>query len=330
MTMQTVYIKKAERPKLGAVFFVLLLFFCLALMLRRADIAAECMREGLALSARTVVPSLFPFMVLSELLVASGAGELLAAPLSRPLGKLLGLSRAGCCAVMLGLLCGFPVGARCAILSYEKGAMERNECERVLACSSIPSSAFLISTIGATLWQNVKFGVLLYVSVIFSALFSGFLLYVTQKRRKKQPTPKLPSPPVTIRFGAEMLPSAVKNATMNTLFICAYVVFFSTLAGAVRVVLERFGMNETTHAILAVFLELSGGVSAAATLFDLQFAKILTGAAVGWSGLSIHCQMLSLCDGHNLSTRPYLKAKLLQAATCAAVIAIFGHLCPNG
>ena len=323
MTSRTVHIKKAEPPRLGALCLALLLFFSLALMLRRADIATDSMRKGLALCARAIVPSLFPFMVLSELLVATGAGEYLTVPLARPLGKLLGLSRAGCSAIVLGLLCGFPVGARCAILSREKGTMARAECERVLACSSIPSSAFLISTVGTTLWKNAKFGMFLYFCTVLAALLSGILLYVLQKRRKGEQT-KLVYPSATkVHFEASMLPSAVKNATVSTLLICAYVVFFSTLTGTVEVVLGRFAANEATHALLASLLELSGGISAAAGLANRRLAAILRGAAVGWSGLSIHCQMLSLCDGHDLSTRPYLAAKLMQMILCSAMMFLF-------
>lgn len=321
MTRQLWQTKKAERPKLGALCLSLLLFFSLALMLRRADVAANYMREGLTLCARAIVPSLFPFMVLSELLVTSGVGEWLSLPLERPLGKLLGLPRAGCCAVFLGLLCGFPIGARCAILAYEKGTLDQDECERTLACSSIPSSAFLISTVGTTLWKDAKFGMLLYISAIFSALLSGILLYVLQKRRHTKEWQQTISKPTKIHFEAGMFPTAMKNATVSTLLICAYVVFFSTLTGTVELVIGRFAVSEITHAILSTFLELSGGVSAAAGLASRQLAAILTGAAVGWSGLSIHCQMLSLCDGHNISTRPYLAAKLMQATACAGMMA---------
>lgn len=322
MTLQQAYTKKADRLKLGAICLGLLVFFSLAFMLRRADVAADCMRKGLSLCAHAVVPSLFPFMVLSELLAASGAGEWLSIPLERPLGKLLGLSRSGCCAVILGLVCGFPVGARCAIAAYEKQTIDRNECERVLACSSIPSSAFLISTIGTTLWGNVKFGIFLYITAIFSALLGGFLLYVMQKREKTNRQKKPKTAPSKIHFEAGMFPAAVKNATVSTLLICAYVVFFSTLTGTVELILGRFTASKMTHAILSILLELSGGVSATAELVNRQTAAILTGAAVGWSGLSIHCQMLSLCDGHDLSIRPYLKAKLVQAISCAAIMAL--------
>ncbi len=322
MTKHWAYTKKAEHPQWGSLCLVFLLLFSFFLLLRRADVATACMQDGLSLCARAVVPSLFPFMVLSELLVASGTGEWLSAPLSRPLGKLLGLSRAGCCALVLGLVCGFPTGAHSALVSYEKGSLTRAECERVLAASSVPSTAFLISTVGGALWKDTKFGVLLYVFAVFAALLCGFMLYVVQKRKTnevKKPV-SLPLPP--IQFDAEMLPRAIKNATVSTLLICAYVVFFSTLSGAVTLILERFGAKENTHAILSALLELSGGVGASASLANRRLAMILTGAAVGWSGLSIHCQMLSICDGHNISLRPYLAAKLVQAVVCALLMCV--------
>jgi sporulation integral membrane protein YlbJ len=323
MTRQPWQTKKAERPKLGGLCLSLLLFFSLALMLRRADVAANYMREGLTLCARAIVPSLFPFMVLSELLVTSGVGEWLSLPLERPLGKLLGLPRAGCCAVFLGLLCGFPIGARCAILAYEKGTLDQDECERALACSSIPSAAFLISTVGTTLWKDAKFGVFLYASAVLAALLSGILLYVLQKAGKGKKEKRAFSPPAKVHFEAGMFPTTIKNATLNTLLICAYVVFFCTLTGTVDLVINRFTANEITHAILSALLELSGGVSAISKLANQRLATVLTGAAVGWSGTSIHCQMLSLCDGHNLSTRLYLRAKLWQMILCATMMFLF-------
>lgn len=318
MTLQQVHVKRASRPKLGAICLSLLLFFSLALMLRRADVAANCMREGLSLCARAVVPSLFPFMVISELLIASGTGEWMSIPLERILGKPLGLSRTGCCAVVLGLVCGFPVGARCATLAYKSKTIPRDECERILACSSIPSSAFLISTVGITLWESAKFGVLLYVSAIVSAILSGILLYAMQKKKSVIGCTKPSSPLAKPHFEARMLPDAVWNATRSILLICAYVVLFSTLIGTVELVIRRFSTSEVTHAILSAALELSNGMSAVAKLSNRQLAAILTGATAGWSGLSIHCQMLSLGTGCDISARPYILAKIVQTFLCAA------------
>jgi hypothetical protein len=192
----------------------------------------------------------------------------------------------------------------------------------VLSASSVPSTAFLISTVGGALWKDTKFGVLLYVFAVIAALLSGFMLYVVQKRKTNEAKKPISLPLPPIRFDAEMLPRAIKNATVSTLLICAYVVFFSTLSGAVTLILERFGAKENTHAILSALLELSGGVGASASLANRRLAMILTGAAVGWSGVSIHCQMLSFCDGHNISLCPYLAAKLVQAVVCALLMCV--------
>ncbi len=320
MTLQPTRTKKADRPRVGTICMVCLLFFCLALWLKRADVVAECMRSGLSLCAHSLVPSLFPFLVLSDLILSSGAGELVLSPLAMPLGRILRLSRTGASAVLMGLICGFPVGARCAITAYEADLIDRGECERILVCSSIPSPAFLISTVGGTLWGNARFGVLLLISAILSALLSGILLYVVQKKQNQKPFPK-PSPLAPqLRFNGNMFTAAVKNATTGTLLICAYVVFFSPLAEAVIMVLGRVGASAEAHALISSVLELSGGVSAAATLLGEWSGIALTGMAVGWSGISVHCQLLSICGKSALSLKPYLFAKLMQGILCPAFL----------
>ena len=135
-------------PSFGQVFFCLMSTFCFVLILRNPDVAIEYMGRGLSLCARTVIPSLFPFMVISELMVRSGAGEALGRLFSRPMRYLFGLSGAGCTAVVLGSLCGFPVGARTAVALYDRNAISRRECEHLLTFCNCPSSAFLVTAGG--------------------------------------------------------------------------------------------------------------------------------------------------------------------------------------
>ena len=83
-------------------------------LLAASDVAAQAVREGLALCGGSVIPALFPFLVVSRLFVATGSaaalGRLLA-PLTR---RILGVSGPGGTAVLLGLLGGYPVGAQTA------------------------------------------------------------------------------------------------------------------------------------------------------------------------------------------------------------------------
>lgn len=102
------YPKRPRHPSAGQVGFCLMSTFCFILVLRNSDAAIEYMGRGLTLCARTVIPSLFPFMVISELLVSSGAGEAFGRLFSRIMRWLFGLSGAGASAVFWAPCAGSP------------------------------------------------------------------------------------------------------------------------------------------------------------------------------------------------------------------------------
>ncbi len=314
----------------GQILFGSFALLCLFLILYSSDIAIEYMNQGLLLCAKTVIPSLFPFMVLSELIVSGGLGSALFQKISAPLRRIFRLSSAGCCAVALGLLCGFPIGARCAILSFDRGELSREETERVLAFSGIPSSAFLISAVGVSLWGNRRFGILLYFTVLTSAIFTGFLLgCLSHAKNGISRKPTFKSVTAAPLRGAGLFTESIRSATASILPICAYVVFFSALIGTLSPLLASLRLPSAVHATLFCLFELSGGMSQACGLGNGGIAAGLCAFCAGWSGLSVHCQMLSLCDGRGLSFRTYFLSKLLQGILCLLLFGILLHFFPD-
>ncbi|MBR3895071.1 MAG: hypothetical protein IKJ35_07985 [Clostridia bacterium] len=314
----------------GQVIFGFFCLLCLCLILKSSDVAITYMNQGLLLCAKTVIPSLFPFMVLSELIVNGGIGPLLIKPISGPLKRLFGLSDAGCCAVALGLLCGFPVGAKCTVLSYDRGEISRREAERALAFSNVPSSAFLINAVGVSLWGNRRFGVLLYVAVLTTAILTGILLARLAKNKHAPSTEAISTPmhPPAVK-GAKLFTEAIRSATASIFPVCAYVVFFSALLGTLHPLLSALRLPPAIHAALFCLFELSGGMSQSCALGNIGMAAGLCAFAAGWSGLSVHCQVLSVCDGRDLSFRTYFLAKIFQGIFCALFFGILMLLFPD-
>lgn len=97
------------------------------------DVSAAAAREGVALCLQTVLPSLFPFFVLSSLLVQSDVPRLLSRAMAGVMYPLFGVSGAGASALILGLLGGYPVGARTVAELYGRGEIAREEAEQLLA-----------------------------------------------------------------------------------------------------------------------------------------------------------------------------------------------------
>jgi sporulation integral membrane protein YlbJ len=293
--------------------------FCFVLILRNSDAAIEYMGRGLTLCARTVIPSLFPFMVISELLVSSGAGEAFGRLFAWLMRRVFGLSGAGASAVFLGSMCGFPVGAKTAVGLLDRNVISRAECEHLLTFTSNPSSAFLITAVGVSLYGNRRLGVVLYITVLGSGLLVGFLARFFLHRTETAEHPHFPSGLHV--GGAETFTGAVSGAATGMLTVCAYVIFFSALTGALGCAVKDVGgAGETGYTLLSGFLEMTGGISLASSLGDHRLGLILTAAFAGWSGISVHCQIMTLCGGRGLSFKPYFLAKAVQGLLCGGIM----------
>ena len=276
-----------------------------ALLLLRPQKAASAVRAGLALCAGTVVPSLFPFFAAISLLLQLGAAEALGrlcAPIMRPLFRMRGV-----CALPLlaGLLGGYPSGAKTAASLYAQGRITRQEAELLLGFCDNCGPAFLLGCVGAGVLGNPDAGLWLYAVHILSAILAGILLCrLSGDRGPVLLGSALPAAPVSF---PQALTSSVTGALASTLNVCAFVVFFQ--------VLSALPPAPPPPLVLGI-LEMVGGV---ASLTPGPGGFAAAAAIVGWGGLSVHCQAMSLAAPEGLSFRWHWAGKALQAALSAAM-----------
>lgn len=306
--------------------------FFIALLLKNPDISIQYVTRGLRLCCTAVIPTLFPFMVLSELLVRTGGGELMGRALAAPMRALFGLSGAGSCAFLLGAVCGFPVGTRAAVMLYDRGLLERSEAERLISFCNYPSSAFMISATGAALWQNRQLGAAMYASVLAAGVIAGIISGIPARRAAKKEGVVPTDMPHTVRKPQPTaLSDSVTAAATSTLNVCAYVAFFSCVVGCISHILARVSPSRTVEAAIYSFFELTSGAAASAAVIPSRTGIIMCTAAAGWSGLSVALQVFSVCSS---SERPhprmtaYLVSKAVQAPLAAILMSILLRLFP--
>ncbi len=311
----------------GALFFASFLLILIA-----SDTAIEYMKKGLRLCSSTVIPSLFPFMVISELIVASGAGARFSRLLSKPMRILFGIGESGASAYFLGAVCGFPIGARSAVSMYDRGEISKSELEHLLTFCNNPGSAFVISAVGVSLFNSRALGVVLYACVLLSSLTVGAFGKLIFWRKGKEKTPRH----LTVRseLGVKEITNAVQSSALAMLTVCAYVVFFSALVGCIGAILSRFSLKQELFSLLFGFFELSSGVGAAADCKNVLISVILCALFLGWSGLSVALQIMSVSSGRGISFKYYFIAKAAQGVICAfltfiAVKWLFPSVLPN-
>ncbi|MFR4562546.1 MAG: nucleoside recognition domain-containing protein [Flavonifractor plautii] len=124
-----------------------LLCAALALVLWPGE-AMSAMKDGLSLCGNVILPSLFPFFVLSSLVVELGMSRCLGRLFQPVMAPLFRVNGACASAVALGFIGGYPVGARTAIALYESGQCSRTEAERLLAFCNNSGPAFILGVVG--------------------------------------------------------------------------------------------------------------------------------------------------------------------------------------
>ncbi len=301
-----------------------MVFFIFALFLRSPQIAAEYTERGLLLCAKTVIPSLFPFMVISEIIVSSGIGDTVGKPFGRFTRKVFGISGPSACAVILGALCGFPIGAKTAVSLYDRGSIDRRELSRLLTFCNLAGAAFLISTVGVSIWSSATFGIGLYCVQLIAAVLIG----AWGKQRDNADAVHFPCAKRRNEISFSIFTRAAAASANGMLVICAYVAFFSALVGSLGEVISPVIPSKSVTAFFYALFEISSGVSYAAAADSVFVGALLSAFAVGWSGLSVHFQIMSICDGRGVSFFPYLRAKAAQAILCVVMTAIWFSVCP--
>ena len=283
-------------------FFLPLGAVLLGLVLKSAE-CVEAAREALSLCAQTLIPTLFPFFVLSSLAVSCGEAVVssLLRPLMRPLFSLSG-SAGG--ALALGLLGGYPVGARTAGELYREGALSRREAERLLAFCNNSGPGFILGFCGAGIFQNSRAGIYLYLVHTAAALLTGLFL---RRGRAETETKRLVKKPQSFFLA---FPAAVTSSFAAMLNVCAFVVLFMVLLRLLSLLPPLAALGVLPRSCLFGFLELTNGIAA---LPPTKAGFVACAAILGWGGMSVHAQALAVLEGTGLSTRQYFLGKALHA-----------------
>lgn len=289
------------------------LLVCMAVLLWQNETASAAVRQGLMLCARSVIPSLFPFFVVVSFAVGCGFFAVL---------RRLGLP-VGAAVFLVGIVGGYPVGARTVGELYRGGGLARERAETLLTFCNNAGPSFIFSIAGVGVFGSQKIGLALYGIHILSALAAGGLLDGLRSVRNVSKTAgsDMKTARCDMKPASNCMKSAGNGTKLPALFvscvgsaaaamvnICAFVIFFLVVMALVRQAWP--GLPPLALGLL----ELTGGIT---SLEASPAGFCMAAALLGWGGVSVHCQTAAVLEDTGLSLRRYLLAKALQAVISA-------------
>lgn len=225
-----IFLLSIKRNLLPALFCLFTL--CLVIFSKSNLTAAKA---GLLLWANQVVPSLLPFFMATEMLsytnIVTKIGKCLD-PIMRPLFNVPGC---GAYAFIMGIISGYPVGAKIVSNFRRQGLCTKEEAERLVAFTNNSGPLFILGTVGITFFSNTLIGILLLVTHILAGISVGLLFRFWKNPKTSKNTfhshYTLSSEKETVCFAnlGEVLGKSILSAINSVMVIGGFVVLFSVI-----------------------------------------------------------------------------------------------------
>jgi len=265
--------------------------------------ASDGIKNGITLLLTTVIPSLFPFLVIASYIASSDAFKMLSGIFAKITKVIFKLSPDGFIPILMGLLGGYPIGAKITADLYKSNRITQNEAERLMYFTVNSGPAFTITAVGVGMLHNYYSGVILYLSNILTALVMGFLCRFLSDNKASEAEKVIPQDKAYAFINSV---SSGANAIIN---ISAWVLTFSCISG----IIESFNLNTSFELFLNAILEVTNGCKVCSKETSLPVIS----AILGFGSLSVICQVSPYFSICKVKLQNFIVSRILNSSLSA-------------
>ena len=282
--------------KLKNTIIFLSLFFCFATFFVNSKAMTENIISTMLFCFNKLIPSIFPSMITASIFACYYSSKN-----NKQQKKFLGIDKQYFSIIVPAWISGFLIGPK--ILS--KNASQSDITDYVIITSNA-GIGFVASLVGITLWNNIFFGLYLYgIQIALSiALFN-----LTKKNHTKTLEMNFTHKPALT-----VITDSISQSTKTMLDICGFTVFFSVVRFSIFALI-KVKENSVFYIIISSLLEISNGVLISSTNANNSLAGFFTGFCIGFGGICIITQTLSMCENKICASKFFI-VKFIQGIIC--------------
>lgn len=297
---------KKIKEKLIVCFTILVTSTAFFVMFLYSDECRKGISNGLVLCIKTLVPSLFMYMILASYISGSKAGIYMGAIFSKPIEKFLKLPKISASIILLSLVGGYPIGAKCIASAFDNKLLTKTQAKKLALFSVCSGPGFVLSFVSISLYNNKQIGIILLISQ-FISFFINVLIVAAVIKNEDYIYPEISHNINNCDFS-----KAVQQGCVATLNMCSMVIVFSSIIS----VLEKVLINhQFIKDILILFLEVTTACSKLYSKYPLYVISF----AIGFSGICVHFQIFSILKKIEINKPLFFLFRIIQGITCACL-----------
>jgi sporulation integral membrane protein YlbJ len=281
----------------------ILLTAVLIIFIINIDIVIKSVLDSSILFFTKVFVSIFPFIILSDILIFYDYHIFLSRTIGKFISKIFNIDANGTIVIILSLLTSQPGNSIYIKNLLENGETDNITANRLLTFTYFPSISFIVGAVGVSYFNSIKIGViLLLINYLYNFTIGIFLRKSTgivNKIEKYESKSNL----------IETIKSSIMKAVNSSFIILGNIIIFTILINLFK---EYVNISPTFNALISGFLELTNGINLVSELdISLKLKVALTSLILNFSGLSIIFQSVSILSNYKLNIKKILIIKLI-------------------
>lgn len=316
--------KKNFQTIFNFIVIFILIFFAIQILLSSNKVIYS-VEFSFSVWKSSIFPSLFPFFIISEILINYGFVEL-ASELFKPLmNKLFKVSGASAYVFIMSLLSGFPSSAKYIREIYKQNLINEKEGTKILLFTHFSNPLFILGTISITFLNNKEVGLLILLVHYISNIIIGLIvrnLYPTKNEKTKFSFKHLFN--IIKTKNSKSFGSILSNAITNTINTLLLILGTITIFLIITTIIDNL-LNITPYyqAILNGIIEMTQGLKYISLLdLPLKLKTIISTMFISFGGISVHMQIISILSDTKIKYLPFLLARIIHALIAGLLIYI--------
>lgn len=306
--------------------FLIFIFNIFILIFPRNMVGAA--RNGLNLWLTNVFPALFPFVFGVNILLGIGVISYIGKRLERIMSSFFGVPGAGGFAMVVGFTSGYPIGAKVVAELREREEITKTQAERLLSFCNNSGPLFILGTVGASMFSDIRLGYFVLIVHYISAIVTGFLFkyYKYNKDEKFNFKNKIKKQENRVTNFYAFFGDSIVKSVQTMLAIGGFIILFSVIIEIVKIsrILENIETIFGQAFVGTIFglIEVTNGASYLSQIGNINMqVAISTSVIVSFAGMSIHAQSINFISKTDINIKIYFIGKIIHAliAICIGI-----------
>ena len=294
------------KRKILNIIIIIIMFFLLYQIIEKKSLVFNSINYSLNIWVKNLVPTLFPFFIISDILIHYRFTDYIPMFLKKGCKYLFNITDNMITILLLSIISGFPSNARNTRTLYDNGDIDLDEANHILIFSHFSNPLFILTTVAIFFFNNEKIGIILLLSHYLSNFLLGIIFrnYFMHNNKviNKDKNFKL-------NFG-NVLILAIKRSIDTILLICGIVTIFLLLSSIINNV---FSFNLYNSMLVKGIFEITIGIEALSSFgISLTYKAVIASCFLAFGGLSVHMQVMSQLVDTEISYKYFFTGRLYQ------------------